>query len=379
MSVWAIVAAAGSGTRMQARGNKTLLQVGGVPAICRAVAALRTACEGIILVVKPQEQADFETALQACGQHADAYAPGGNTRQESIRNALRLLPAQCEVVLVHDGARPLVSHALVARVVEASRTHGSAIPALPVTDTIKQVADDGHATTLDRQRLRYVQTPQGFHAQALIAAYDSMGEGQFTDDAAVMEHAGYTIYFVEGERKNIKLTTGEDIHLAQAFLGTGTRSGIGYDVHRLVVDRPLILCGVEVPFEKGLLGHSDADAGAHAVTDALLGAAALGDIGTHFPDTDSAYQGADSLKLLSRAVALLKQHGWVPCNVDVTLVLQRPKLLPYIPHMRAKLAATCGLALDCVSVKAKTTEGLGFEGEGEGISAYATVTIVPVQ
>ena len=361
-----------------AMGNKTLLPVGGVPAICRAVAALRTACEGIILAVKPQEQADFETALQACGQHADAMhraeTPGRRDTQ-----CIEAVACQCEVVLVHDGARPLVSHALVARVVEASRTHGSAIPALPVTDTIKQVADDGHATTLDRQRLRYVQTPQGFHAQALIAAYDSMGEGQFTDDAAVMEHAGYTIHFVEGERKNIKLTTGEDVLMAQAFLGTGTRSGIGYDVHRLVADRPLILCGVEVPFEKGLLGHSDADAGAHAVTDALLGAAALGDIGTHFPDTDPAYQGADSLKLLSRAVALLKQHGWVPCNVDVTLVLQRPKLLPYIPHMREKLAAACGLALDCVSVKAKTTEGLGFEGEGEGISAYATATIAPVQ
>ena len=241
MSVWAIVAAAGSGTRMQAMGNKTLLPVGGVPAICRAVAALRTACEGIILAVKPQEQADFETALQACGQHAGAYAPGGNTRQESIRNALRLLPAQCEVVLVHDGARPLVSHALVARVVEAARAYDNAIPALPVTDTIKQVADDGHATTLDRQRLCYVQTPQGFHAQALIAAYDSMGEGQFTDDAAVMEHAGYTIHFLEGERKNIKLTTGEDLQLAQAFLCTGTRSGIGYDVHRLVAGRPFFL------------------------------------------------------------------------------------------------------------------------------------------
>lgn len=377
MSVWAVVAAAGAGTRMGTQHSKTFLPVGGVPAICRAVAALRSACDGIVLAVQPDEQPEFERVLASCGQRADGYAPGGSTRQQSVRSALQCLPRDCQVVLVHDGARPLASTELIRRIVSETMAHGSAIPALPVTDTIKQVADTGDVTTLDRQCLRAVQTPQGFLLERLRAAYERAGERQFTDDAAVMEHAGMPVHLVEGEPGNIKLTTQMDVRRAEAMLGMGaSRAGIGFDVHRLAEGRPLVLCGVRIPFERGLLGHSDADVGAHAVIDALLGAAALGDVGTHFPDTDDRYLGADSLRLLRDAVRLLHENGCRPGNADVTIVAQRPRLQPYVQDMRARLSQAMGIPASCVSVKAKTTEGLGFEGAGEGISAYAVASVV---
>lgn len=376
MSVWAIVAAAGSGTRMGASHNKTLLPVAGVPAVCRAIASLRQVCDGIVVVVKADEQPSFVDALAASGLTADAFAEGGETRQQSVQNALALLPEDCDVVLVHDGARPLLTPLLVRRVAEAAAQHASAIPSLAVTDTVKRVAQGQPGITLDRQFLRTVQTPQGFKTADLLKAYRLAGDNVFTDDAAVLEHAGFQVHFVEGERRNIKLTTMEDLALAETLLGgTGVRCGIGYDVHRMVEDRPLVLCGVQVPFERGLLGHSDADVGVHAVTDALLGAAALGDIGTHFPDTDARYKSADSIGLLRETVRILAEYGFVPSNVDVTIVAQRPRLAPFVDAMRANLAQTCGLPVQCVSVKAKTTEGLGFEGRGEGISAQAVAAI----
>lgn len=379
MSVWAIVAAAGAGTRMGAQRNKTLLPVGGVPAVCRAVRALRAACDGVILATQPQERGAFAEALSAAGLSVDGYADGGDTRPQTVRNALAQLPEDCSVVLIHDGARPLLTPALACRVVQEASLHGSAIPALPVTDTVKEVVAGQPARTLDRETLRAVQTPQGFRTGDLLEAYRLAGDGDFTDDAAVLEAAGYPIHFVEGERTNIKLTTGEDLALAEALCNTGTvRTGTGYDVHRLVEGRELILCGVSVPFDRGLLGHSDADVGAHAVIDALLGAAALGDIGTHFPDTDPAYRGADSLTLLRQTVRMLADQGFAPGNVDVTLVAQRPRLAPYVGQMRSNLAQASGLPIDCVSVKAKTNEGLGFEGRGEGISAHASATVKPI-
>ena len=379
MSVWAIVAAAGAGTRMGTQQNKTLLPIGGVPAVCRAIGALRLVCDGVVLVTRPQERETFINALASAGMSVEKYADGGDTRPQSVRNALAQLPADCAVVLIHDGARPLLTSRLAQRVAQEALLHGSAIPALQVTDTVKEVVAGQPARTLDRQFLRTVQTPQGFRTADLMEAYRLAIKGDYTDDAAVMEHAGMPVHFVQGERSNIKLTTQEDIALAQALLHAGTiRSGIGYDVHRLVEGRKLILCGVEVPFEYGLLGHSDADVGAHAVTDALLGAAALGDIGTHFPDTDAAFQGADSIRLLKETVRILNESGFVANNVDVTLVAQRPKLAPYVEEMRLHLAQACGLPEESVSVKAKTTEGLGFEGRGEGISAYAAATVKTV-
>ena len=275
---------------------------------------------------------------------------------------------------------------VIARTLESAKKYGSGVAAVPLKDTVKRVNEGGVVVdTPPRDALRAVQTPQTFEAELIRRAHAAYALGErATDDAALAERMGVKVRLTEGDVENIKLTTPEDMLLARQVIlrregqkeeKPMVRIGHGYDVHRLTEDRKLILCGVEIPYTLGLLGHSDADVALHALMDALLGAAALGDIGRHFPDTDPAYKGADSGKLLDHVVALLEEEGYVVGNVDVTIICQRPKLKDYIEQMRQNVARHLKVDADCVNIKATTTEKLGFEGEGLGISSHAVACI----
>ena len=375
MSTWAILLSGGSGTRMGAEMNKTLLPLMGECALMRALRALRRHCDGAVIVLRPEDESAVRAALADSGLTAEAFAYGGADRQESVGNGLRQLPQDCDIVLVHDGARPLPDDETIVNVIESVRKYGSGVASTAVTDTIKQVTPDGIvAATPDRSTLRAVQTPQGFRRDLLERAHREIGE-RCTDDAALVAKLGVPIRLTEGSPRNIKLTTPEDLAMADRLLRRVTRTGFGLDAHRLTEGRRLVLCGVEIPYEKGLLGHSDADAALHALTDALLGAAALGDIGQMFPDTDEKYAGISSLLLLKQAAERVRAAGFEIVNCDVTIVCQRPKLAPFIPEMRLRVAGCLGIEVSRVSVKATTTELMGYEGRGEGISAHAAATL----
>lgn len=375
--VSAIVVAAGSATRMG--GEKQRLLLGGMPVLARTLTVLQTTpcIDEIVLVAREADRAEFaEYATRYGISKLAAVVCGGSTRQQSVQNGVAAVSNQATLLAIHDGARPLITPHDVTAVVDAAAEYGGATAATPVKDTIKLANDDGTiASTPDRSRLWAVQTPQVFcrtqYCQATAAALAA--ERDFTDDCQLFEFAGFSVRLVSTGYQNIKITTPEDMIAARGFLEEETvmRIGHGYDVHRLVEGRRLILGGVDIPFEKGLLGHSDADVLTHAVMDALLGAAALGDIGKWFPDTDEAYRGADSLALLRRVMEILSERGFSVVNIDATILAQAPKLRPYIDHMRENLAAACSLPLDDVSVKATTEEKLGFTGSGDGMAVHA--------
>lgn len=374
MNVTGIIVAAGAGTRMGLLKSKTLLPLQGKPSVRWAAEGLMKVCQELIVVVRKEEQPAFEEALKGLPV---LFCEGGKERRDSVEKGLALVKDDCDIVLVHDGARPVASEEMVRRVARAAEQYGAAIPALPVQDTVKRADQDGVIeTTVPRDHLYTVQTPQGFQSALLKEAYKHCTDAM-TDDAALIEKMGRRVHLVMGDKRNIKLTTPEDVVMAEAFLAPLQRVGFGYDVHRLVEGRKLILCGQEIPFEKGLLGHSDADVALHALMDALLGACALGDIGQHFPDTMEAFKGASSVLLLEKVRDVLAEHGFAPYNVDITIAAQRPKLMPHIPAMRIKIAQALQLTVNNVSVKATTTEQLGFEGRGEGISATAVATVIP--
>ena len=378
MSVWAVIVAAGSGERMGLGCNKALLPLGGKTVLERSVEAFEGMVDGIVAVCRRQD----EEQVRALGINGKIVT-GGPSRQESVLNGLRVLPQSAQVVLVHDAARPFVSRETIERCIASAQEFGSGVAAVPVTDTIKRA--DAHGVvekTLPRQMLFAAQTPQAFRPQELTRALEMLtahGE-HVTDDAAAMELCGYCVRLVKGDEGNNKLTHLSDLQNARARLGEGEakmecRIGHGFDVHRLQEGRKLILCGVEIPYEKGLLGHSDADVAVHALMDALLGALALGDIGKLFPDTDARYSGISSILLLKEVAALLARHGAQVENADITIIAQRPKLKPYEEEMVSRVAAALGIETARVSVKATTTEGLGFEGEGLGISAHAVALV----
>ena len=377
---YAILLAGGSGARMGAGCNKVLLPLQGEVVIARAARAFSGLVEGMIAVVRSEDETAVRAALEAAALPFPVlYTHGGDTRQASVWNGLCALPEAADKVLIHDGARCLVDEGVIRRVQHAVEDCSSGVASVPSVDTVK-IADAAMKAiaTPDRASLRCVQTPQGFTAALIRQAHlQAQQDGyQGTDDASLVEHMGLSVQLTEGSRRNIKLTTPEDLAMAEAFLQESPalpalRVGQGYDVHRLVEGRALVLCGVSVPHTMGLLGHSDADVALHALMDAMLGAAALGDIGRHFPDTDPRYKGISSMKLLAHVVALLAERGFRVANADVTIVAQRPKLLPYIPQMRENIAAALSLPIDRVNVKATTTEHLAFEGREEGISAQA--------
>lgn len=379
MRFGAILVAAGGSHRMGIGKTKILEDIGGQTVIRRTLSAFErsVSVNSVTVVCRP---ADLEILRrESAGLKKPVnFVTGGKTRQQSVRMGVHAMP-DCDYCVIHDGARPLITPSLIDRVCADAAMHGASAAAVPSKDTCKIVDDRGFVKqTPQRSALMAVQTPQVFqlelYRQALAEAVrDGM---DFTDDCQLMEYTGHPVHLIMGDYQNIKLTTPEDFKIARALLAEGKertamRIGQGYDVHRLEENRKLILCGVEIPFEKGLAGHSDADVAAHALSDALLGAAALGDIGKLFPDTDPAYRGADSMKLLVEVCRRVRACGYEIGNADITIVAQQPKLAPYITAMCGRVAAACHVEAEQISVKATTEEGLGVSGRGQGIAAHA--------
>lgn len=391
-----IVAAAGAGKRLGLGKNKAFAEVGGLPLLVQCLRMVNNTAMAhkTIVAVGADEVAMTEALLKDYHEYFDglqiAVVAGGAERTDSVKNALALAGGEGWIA-VHDGARPFAGTEVFERTMQAAQQTGAAIAAVPVKNTIKVVDADGFVVkTPQRSSLMAVQTPQIFKAELLQRAYseENLKGAAVTDDASLVERLGVKVAVALGSYENIKITTPEDLLLAekicadrgmtmmQSLKMPQFRVGSGYDVHRLTQNRKLILCGVEVPYELGLDGHSDADVAVHALMDALLGAAALGDIGKHFPDTDDRFKGADSMKLLEHVLALLKERCWRVNNADVTIIAQKPKLAGYIPAMRDNLAKAMGLEADAVNIKATTTEKLGFTGRGEGIAAEAVVSLI---
>ena len=373
----AVIVCGGRGTRMGAGSvSKTLLKVGGVPSAVRCALAFRRAGCRLILVTPPGGAGPFKEALEHRGIRDAVFIPGGKERADSVFNGLQAVESPDDLVLVHDGARPLVTAKLIRRCVACAEKHRGAVPALKNADTLKKADPDGRViSTVDREGIYRVQTPQCFYAGDLKAAYAAARGRRFTDEAALMENAGFPVCLCEGDPANIKLTAPEDLVMANRLVSRVYRTGFGLDAHRLTEGRRLVLCGVDIPFEKGLDGHSDADVALHALADALLGAAAMGDIGKLYPDNDDRYLGISSMLLLKDTAERVRREGFDIVSCDITVVCQRPKLAPYIPEMRRNIASCLGVAPGRVSVKATTTEKMGYEGRGEGISAHACATL----
>lgn len=311
-----------------------------------------------------------------------AVVPGGQERPDSVRAGLAALPADCTKVAIHDAARPFIKPQTITAALDALETHHGSVPGLPLADTLRRCGGALAEGAADRTRFTLTQTPQCFHREILEIAYRRAAEEGFTgtDDASFVERLpGSRIAIIPGDPDNFKITTLEDLKRARLMVQKKTdaryRVGEGYDAHRLVTGRPLILGGVAIPFEKGLLGHSDADVLCHAIGDALLGAASLGDLGVHFPDSDPQYKGISSLTLLERIAKLLHEKGLEISNIDATLILEKPKIAPYRDQMITNLARALNVPPDRISVKATTTEGMGFEGRGEGVSCSAVAAI----
>lgn len=405
MHVTAIIAAGGRGQRFGAAVPKQLVSIGGRPILERAVTAFLShpAIDELVVALPPELVAEPPAYLRAASKPIRIVA-GGRRRQDSVRHAFDVASELSDIIVVHDAARPFPSAALIARTIAAAAESGAALAALPARDTVKRGAlgadavepgrepasVDGRqmvvAETLPRESIYLAQTPQAFRRQVLRDAL-ALGEAGLdaTDEATLAERAGHVVRLVEGEPSNIKVTTPDDLLAAEAIAHAswdrsgraraGFRIGTGYDLHRLVEGRPLVLGGLTIPFERGLLGYSDADAICHAVTDAVLGAAAAGDIGRHFPDTDPQWRGWSSIDLLRRAATLVTGRGYVIANVDVVVIAERPKLAPLVDQMRVNVAGALGVAVDAVSIKGKTNEGIGEVGRGDAIAVHAVALL----
>lgn len=394
----AIIVAAGSGLRASAPGvrrPKQYAPIGGRPVLTQALSvyAAHPAIHAILVVIRPGDEALYAEAAKTIDVKGLLPAvTGGSTRQLSVLNGLRALkPMAPARVLIHDAARPFVSQAVIDRVLAALDSHKGAIAALPIADTLKRGHNGLIEATVDRASLWGAQTPQGFHFAEILAAHEAAaeaGQTHFSDDAAIAEWRGLEVALVEGAAENWKITTPEDLARAErewrALNGESppafeTRTGSGFDAHAFGPGDHVALCGVKIPHEAGLQGHSDADAPLHALTDALLGAIGAGDIGDHFPPSDPRWKGAASSLFLAHARDLIAQRGGHIINVDVTILAERPKIAPHREAMRACIAETLRLSLDRVGLKATTTEGLGFTGRREGLAAFATVSVsIPV-
>ena len=424
--VTAVIVAAGSARRMGGI-NKQYAELAGMPVLARSVAAFDNdpfVDEIVIVARSGEEDRCRRDIVEKYGfRRVSAVVSGGAERQDSVRAALGVVfggaagreagsfgaevsdggggrddGRDVGLVLVHDGARPLVPRTVIDAVIDGCAACGAAIPAVSVKDTIKQIhLSDSRAVvsfTPERSLLRAVQTPQGFDAALLMRAYDACApDTAVTDDASLVEALGAPVYIVDGDEMNIKITTPSDLGRAEQLLNGSSaddpgindpviaaarvpRTGMGYDVHAFAENRKLILGGVNIPHDRGLLGHSDADVLIHAVMDALLGAAALGDIGKHFPDTDLRYKGISSLLLLGHVSELLSSHGWTIVNIDVTVIAQRPKIAPHIPQMKKIMAEVLKISESQINIKGTTTERLGFTGREEGIASQAVASII---
>ncbi len=373
MRIAAILVAAGSGSRFGGDTPKQFIHLAGKPVIRHAAEALLAHVSIVQPVGDPEPVA---AALE--GLPVLPAVPGGATRQGSVNAGLHaLVPHSPEIVLVHDAARPFLPSCTIPALLAALRTHDGAIPAIPVADTLKRVRSGRIVATVPRDGLFRAQTPQAFRYHLLRALHATGNQGA-TDDAALLEAAGHPVAIVPGSDDNIKLTYQEDIVRLEQALAPRLlpRTGTGFDVHAIEAGRPLILCGITVPHEWGLAGHSDADVGIHALCDAIYGALAEGDIGRHFPPSEAEWKDADSARFLRHAAERIAARSGMLANADVTLICERPKITPHAPAMIARLAALLGVEPGRISVKATTTERLGFAGRGEGIAAQAIATIL---
>lgn len=383
-----IIVAAGRGHRFGGEMPKQYLEVHQQPLVRHAVQAFldHPAIDLILPVIHPDDADILANALGGL-DYIEPVA-GGAARQDSVRNGLEGLASSApDYVLVHDAARPMVAPALIDRVIEALQDTSGVIPGIAVVDTLKRADDDGIITdTVSRDGLWRAQTPQGFKYADLLAAHRSAIGQELTDDAAVMEASGYRVAVVLGDENNIKVTTPDDLMRMEEIMSDDSaqaklvrspsfRIGSGYDVHKLGPGDHVTLCGVKITSERALIGHSDADVALHAVTDAVFGAIADGDIGSHFPPTDSQWRGASSDQFFAYACERMRERGFELSNIDLTIICEKPKIGPHRDAMRARLAEIAQIDVSCVSVKATTTERLGFTGRGEGIAAEAVIII----
>ncbi len=369
-----ILVAAGSGSRFGGETPKQFLHLAGRPVLAHAAAAF--AARG--MMIQPVGDAGLIGPALAGIAHLPVV-PGGAERQDSVRAGLEsLAPHAPDVVLVHDGARPIIPPGTIEAVLAALETYEGAIPALAVSDTLKRGADGKIITTVPRENLFRAQTPQGFRFNILLDLHRAAAGKAATDDAALLEAAGLTVALVPGAEQNIKLTVAADFARLEQVLEHNMipRIGTGFDVHAVEAGRKMILCGIEVPHEVGLAGHSDADVGIHALCDAIYGALAEGDIGRHFPPSEDTWKDADSARFLVHAAGRIAARGGRLANADITIICERPKITPHAPAMRARLAELLGVSVDLISVKATTSERLGFTGRGEGIAAQAAVIVL---
>ena len=397
----ALIVAAGRGHRVGGPLPKQYRQLAGHTVLGHSVRrfTMHPRIDSVRVVINPADRQLYDDAVQgsAGAEAGKLLAPvaGGETRQESVRNGLESLrEAPPDLVLIHDGARPLVPDAVIEGALDALAGHDGALPALVVSDSLKRAASGSAviAGTVPREGLWRAQTPQGFRYPAILDAHRAAAGGALTDDAAVAEHAGLAVALTTGDEDNLKITTEQDFSRAERILAAHgesavapivaleTRVGMGFDVHRFGPGDHLMLGGVAVPHAQGVVSHSDGDVVLHAIVDAVLGAMAAGDIGTHFPPSDETWRDADSTHFVAHTLALLKERGGHLSHIDVTVICQRPKIGPHRPAMVARLAAVLGLAPARISLKATTTEHLGFTGRGEGIAAQAVATVrLPVE
>lgn len=382
LSTVALIVAAGRGQRV---GSETPKQYRPMPdgrgdtVLARSIASFadHKAISAICVVIHKDDVLLYKDTLTNCNKiDKIIYTFGGESRQQSVLNGLETLAADApEQIFIHDAARPFVSQTLINSCLDAMDDNDGIIPALPVTDTLKQAENRIISATVPRDGLFRAQTPQLFKFDKLLAAHQAAPDGM-TDDAAVAEQAGLRVGLVDGEAQNIKLTTEDDFDMTPQLL---PRTGSGFDVHRFGETgsaETIMLCGVQLAHERAIIGHSDADVGLHAITDAILGALAEGDIGDHFPPSDNANKDRPSADFLAHALSLANARQARLTHIDLTLICEDPKISPHRAAMRDKLSQLTGLPLSAVSVKATTTEGLGFSGRGEGIAAQATATLL---
>jgi 2-C-methyl-D-erythritol 4-phosphate cytidylyltransferase/2-C-methyl-D-erythritol 2,4-cyclodiphosphate synthase len=374
-----LVVAAGSGQRFGGDLPKQYQTLAGKPMLRYSLEtfAAHRGIAGIVVAIHPAQRALYDAAAAGIAKLLPPV-DGGATRQGSVLNGLERLAAERpDFVLIHDAARPLIDPGTISRTIEALAQHPAILVAVPVVDTIKRGAGERVGDTVDRRDLWRAQTPQAFHFAAILAAHRKVAGGELTDDAAVAEAAGIPVTFVMGSERNFKVTTQDDMERAERMIGSQMefRTGNGFDVHRIIPGDGVTMCGVRIPCDMALEGHSDADVGLHAITDAVLGAIGAKDIGAHFPPSDPKWRGAESWKFLDQAAKLVAERGGRVAHCDVTIICERPKVGPHRDAMVQRVAEILKISADRVSVKATTTEKLGFTGRGEGIAAQATATV----
>ncbi|MBQ5441055.1 MAG: 2-C-methyl-D-erythritol 2,4-cyclodiphosphate synthase [Firmicutes bacterium] len=363
--ITAIIVAAGKGTRFGSKVPKQFLKIGDKTILEKAVREFSEEDQiDDILIVTSREYEEYVREMFSEYPKVTKVIPGGKERQDSVYNGLKA--SKGDILLIHDGARPFVKGELIRRVIDGALRYGAAVPVVNPKDSIRTTEGN-----LNRDELFMIQTPQGFKREVIISAYEKAMTDKFygTDEGGIIEYAGFSLEMVHGDYENIKITTKEDLPVME------TKVGMGFDVHKLVEGRKCILMGVEIPYEKGLLGHSDADVAVHALMDAMLGAAGLGDIGRLFPDNDPQYSGISSMKLLREVRDRICSEGYSIVNADITIICEKPKVSPYIEEMREVTSKVLDIEKDRINIKGTTTERLGFTGRGEGIASQAVCTL----